>query len=129
MVPKLVGLISIAIAATLCVPANAAAIWCPARISNISVSPNGTLYPTFEGIGTPVLCYLNGTTTPNPTIGPITSEVCKLWYASLTTAMTTQSIVILAFEFGGAPLQECDALSNFSWQVPNPYPYNMQFER
>jgi hypothetical protein len=114
----------------LCGPAKSAQQFCGVKVSSIIVSPNGTLYPSFEGLGTPVLCSLNAVMTPNATIGPITADVCKLWYAALTTAMTTQTNITLAFDFGAAPVKTCaEIAANFSWQIPDPYPYFMQFDR
>lgn len=122
-------LAGIAATSLLSVPANSEALFCGTKVAYVGVSPNGNLNPNFEGMGTPVLCNLNGTFTPNAAIAPISAEVCKAWYASLTTALATQKTVILAFDFGATPLPSCGALPVFSWAIPNPFPYWMEFNR
>jgi len=110
-------------------PVSAAVLWCSTKVVSVTVSTSSGLSPNFEGMGTPFLCSISAPFTPNASIGTISPETCKAWYASLTTALATQKNVTLAFDFGAATPPACNAIPNFNWGVPNPFPYWMQFDR
>jgi hypothetical protein len=109
-------------------PVNAAVTWCSPRVTYVTLTPSGVLYPGFEGMGTPLLCNINGDVAV-PGIGTVTADVCKAWYASLTTALATQKTVTMGFDFGASAAPACNAFPVFSWALPNPYPFFMQFDR
>ncbi len=108
--------------AAIALPAQSANLTCVAKVGSVTVHPWGGLYVEFIGMGHPVLCNVNyNYATGDPNIGTINLEVCKAWLGTLLTAKSTGQSITLLFSFPGAA-PACNAIPNFSWTTPNPYP-------
>lgn len=110
------------------VPAGAVVLWCGTSVNSVTVNPPGHLHADFAGMGVPVLCNVNSPMTVS--VGTISPETCRAWYAGLMTALTTKRGVTIAIEYGTSPLpSSCSTIPAFSWTVPNPFPYWLQFDK
>jgi hypothetical protein len=100
---------------------NAAVLVCPSStVTEVMVAPGGSVFPTFQGIGTPNMCSLSGSVVP-PSVGTITADVCRGWLSMFITAKITNVPVLIKIDYGAAtPPTNCNNL--FNYNQPNPFP-------
>lgn len=104
-------------------PVWADVLTCTTRVTEIDVTPSGSVLATFSGSGTPNMCSLNMTIT-GPGVGSISPDVCRGWLSMFLTARAAQLPVTFKIDYGtsSAP-SSCANLANFNYQIPNPFPY------
>jgi hypothetical protein len=111
---------------------------CNAIVSDVSISPQGSVYVTFSGMGTPLMCNLNSSTTAYQTgtnggAATITVATCQALLSTFLTAKASAQSMTLSFDFGSATPPACTSIASlsspyaFSWTTPAPYPYTIQF--
>ena len=105
--------------------AEADTVICTARVLQIGISANGTVVPSLEGLGWPYICNLN--TNHATSQGPIPPAQRQALLSNLMTAKASGKTVNLYLAYPAAA-PSCNALTNFSWQVPAVYPYFISFD-
>lgn len=107
---------------------------CNAIVTDVGISPQGSVYVTFSGMGTPIMCNLNSSTAAYETgtsggAQTITVATCQAQLSTFLTAKASAQSMTLNFDFASATPPACTAIASlsspyaFSWTTPAPYPY------
>lgn len=112
--------------------ASAATVQCVSKISDVAVSPWGTLTIRVVNLGWWYMCDMNSNVTVylSPNSGnatTITPAVCEAYLAKFLTAKTTQLNVTFTTDFGSTTPPSCSDGYLGQFVAPNPYPYWVDF--
>ena len=120
------AIVAASLACAMSMPAQADVVVCTAKIDGVAITPDGSVFINWRGIGWPLMCNLNTTTATNS--GPVSPTVCQGMLSQYITAKTSGQNYTMYIDYATATAPACNALANFSWQVPAVYPYHMSFE-
>lgn len=120
------AIVAAGVACSMSISAQAGVVVCTAKIVGVAITPNGSVYIHWAGVGWPLMCNLNDIVATNS--GPVSPTTCQAMLSEFITAKASGQNYSMHFDYGAATAPACNALTNFSWQVPAPYPYYMSFE-
>jgi len=126
---KIVGYIFSVISLSFATDSNAFVV-CPAQVTAVGLTPDGTIFANFNFSGTVIqywLCNTTGSTTVTVSPGTnltIPSAACQALFSQLMTARASSGSVNLFF---AGPTSCAPSALPSSVTVPNPYPGQIIF--